>query len=233
MGYKNLLAIVGLLVVAAGVVMAMSGATVSGGGSTRWSGNTTGSNVTQGGNITALNIALSTLTGKWASYYGNVSGTLILGDGTSSVYSWTWASGTGGKVCLSTNGTLAFAGAHNMSTNGTAVDTAWGFASTDVDSANSTYGGAKGCNLTFTEASIINTTNISLKGSSTFNNCLIGANSSAIAAGQTGLLAFCTTIQPLTSGLNYKGQAANYEIMVATNNTALATETYYFYAQLS
>lgn len=201
-------------------------------------GNTTGSNATQGGNITAINIGVSTLTGKWASYYGNVSGTLILGDGTSNVYSWTWASGTGGKVCVSTNSTFNFTGAHNI-TNGSGIDTAWGFTVSDVDSGNNTYNANLGstsrwgCNLSFAQGIVYNTSNITLKGSSTFTNCLIGTNITTLVAGQTSLLAFCTTIQPLTTGLNYKSKPANYEIMVATNNTPLATETYYFYAELS
>ena len=233
--YKNILAIFGILLVGAGIVMAISGASVSGGGSTRWSGDASGSNVTQGGNITAINIALSTLTSKWASYYGNVSGTLILGDGSNNVYSWTWASGTGGEVCVSTNSTFNFAAAHNMS-NGTGIDTAWGFTGTDVDSGNNTYSayvGKQGCNLNFSTANVYNTSNITIQGLSNFKNCVIGANTTAMVAGQTHLLAFCTVIQPVSSGLNYKGQPANYEVMVATNNTVGATETYYFYAELS
>lgn len=233
--YKNILAIFGILLVGAGIVMAISGAPITGVSSTRWSGNTTGSNFTQGGNITAINIGVSTLTGKWASYYGNVSGTLILGDGSNNVYSWTWASGTGGEVCVSTNSTFNFTGAHNMS-NGTGIDTAWGFTGTDVDSGNNTYSayvGKQGCNLTFAQAVVYNTSNITLKGTSTFTNCAIGSNATAIVAGQTHLLAFCTVIQPLATGKDYKGQPANYEIMVATNNTLGATETYYFYAELS
>jgi hypothetical protein len=227
--YKNILAIFGILLVGASIVLAISGASTTFVSETRWSGNTTGNDTTQGGNITALNIAASVLTSKWASYYGNVSGSIVLGDGTSNVYSWTLNEGSVGEVCVSTNNSLGFTGA--TTATGDNINTAWGFTATDADSGNNTYRSSN-CSFNFSQATVTNTSNVSLQGSSNFNSCVI-KSSGTIAAGTTGFMAFCTRIQPRSTGLNYKGQPANYEIMVATNNTALATETYFFYAELS
>ncbi|MDD5340373.1 MAG: hypothetical protein PHV13_03925 [Candidatus ainarchaeum sp.] len=226
--YKNILAILGILLVGASIVMAISGATTTWVSDTRWSGNTSGSDITQGGNITALNIAASVLTSKWASYYGNVTGSIVLGDGNANVYSWTLSEGSVGEVCVSTNTSFNFTSA--ATATGANINTAWGFTATDADSGNNTYRSSN-CNISFAQANITNTGNVSLQGSSNFNNCVI--RSGTVAAGTTGFLAFCTNLQPRSSGLNYAGQPANYEIMVATNNAPGATETYYFYAELS
>ncbi len=226
--YKNMLAIIGILLVGAGIVMAISGASTTLVSDTRWTGYAAGNDTTQGGNISALNIAATALTSKWASYYGNVSGTIVLGNGSNNVYSWTWAQGTGGEVCVSTNNSFDFAAA--VTATGANINTAWGFTANDADSGNNTYRSSN-CNLNFTQAAVTNTGNVSLQGSSNFNSCVI--RSGVIAAGTTGLVAFCTTIQPSATGLNYLGVPANYEILVATNNTAGATETYFFYAELS
>jgi hypothetical protein len=230
----------GVLIVAnADIVMAISNASVSGGGpQARWAGNisSAGTNTTQGGNITAINIASYSLTNKWADFYGNVSGAISLGDSSGVVYSWAWSTTSGGTVCLSTNASFPFSSAHNM-TNGTGIDLAWGFTTTDSDSANNTFGGnnsglanANKCNLNFTQTNITGTANVSLQGSSTFTDCLIGANSSAITSGQTYNLAFCTPIS--SSGTNYRSVPSNFEVMVATSNVPGVKTTYYFYAEL-
>jgi hypothetical protein len=208
--------------------MAISGASTTWVSDTRWSGNTTGNDTTQGGNITALNIASSVLTAKWAAYYGNLSGTMVLGDGTANIYSWTWTEGTGGEVCVSTNSSFGFTS--GTTANGTHINTAWGFTATDADSGNNTFT-SMNCNLALAQATITNTGNVTHKGSSNFTTCVI--RSGIVASGNTGLLAFCTNVKPAANGTNYLGNAANYEIMVPTNNTIGATETYFFYAELS
>ena len=73
----------GLIVVClmASSLFAISGATTSGISQLRWTtAVTAGTAPTQGGNITGVNIASTQLTSKWASFNGNVSGTIRLSD---------------------------------------------------------------------------------------------------------------------------------------------------------
>ncbi|NYZ76902.1 hypothetical protein H0O02_01145, partial [Candidatus Micrarchaeota archaeon] len=116
----------------------------------RWEPNVTpGNDTTEGGNITMLNLNGSSLTDRWAGYFGNISGDLLLtdyaGGSASYLYSWSWNSSYGGVVCASTNSTLGridIAGAA-----GSDIDIAWGFGSV-ADNGAATFNGSN-CSLVF------------------------------------------------------------------------------------
>lgn len=227
MGYKNLWALIGVLIMGAGIVIAISGATPTWVSESRWTGGAAGSDVTEGGNITVVNISGTALTDKWASYYGNVTGTIVLGDGSANVYSWAWNQSGGGEICLSTNGSYDFTSLNTAT--GANVDTVWAFTGTEGDSGANTYK-TTDCGLTFSTGTVSNTGNVTLMGSSTFNNCVI--RSGTVASGAKGFMAFCTAIQNTTTGRSYNNAPANYEIMVPTA-TGSGSETYFFFAEFN
>jgi len=213
----------GLLALAlvSGFAFAITGATVSGSTQSRWSGNVTAGTVTtQGGNITGVNVASTALTSKWASFYGNISGTIVLGNATSSVYSWAYAASQGGQVCVSTNTSEGF----GTPTNGTTAA---------IDSAFNTTGSpdnAAGTFNTTCPSLNISTGNMTgflaarTQGSSTFTTCAGTANGTAV-----GNYFFCTNVN--SSGTNYIGNSANFEVIAPAG--AAAGTTFYFYAELT
>jgi hypothetical protein len=221
MNNKWIYALFGVLLLG-GVSFAISGATVTEvGDEARWNGNTTGSVVTEGGNITSANVSSDTLTDRWASFYGNVTGAIILTDlaGTNNVYSWTWNASDGGEVCLSESDAFDFTSA--VAGDGAAIDTAMGWGS-GSDLGDLTYTGAGG-SITFAGVTAITTADsVTLEGSSSFTDVVVS---------DTTNLAFCTDID--NSGTNYNGNAAQYEVMVPTNDSVGVTTTYYFYMELN
>lgn len=219
MNFKNILALFGVVLFGAGFVMAISGATPTLVSDSRWSGATAGSDTTEGGNISAVNVTGTALTDKWAAYWGNVTGSIVLGDNTNQLFTWTWTPGTGGEVCLSTASAFDFSGASTAT--GSDVDTAWSFTGTDADSGDNTFGGS--CNLAFAGGSVTGTEMINHEDS-TYNTCVVDDGAGATESDY----AFCSNIGTANA---YNGIGANYEVMVPTTSGA-NTETYYFYVEL-
>lgn len=223
MNTKMLLALFGVMLFGAGLVMAISGAVPTlVADQARWAGNTSGSDVTEGGNISAVNVAGSTLTDRWAAYFGNVSGTILLADSTNaSVYTWAWTSSNGGEVCLSTGPAYVFTSA--VAAVPSEIDTAFSLGAAS-DNATKTFT-TTGCTLNFNSiASIINIPDVSTTGG--FVTCAIKAGGTAKANH-----AFCTKIND--SGTAYNSASANYQVMVPTEPVVATTETYYFYMELN
>jgi hypothetical protein len=223
LNFEKILLAIGFVLAVSGLILAIGGATPTLSHTTRWAGGTATSIGTEGGNITGVNVAVSELTDRWAEFNGNVTGTIVLGDGSANVFSWTWASTGGGEVCVSTNASYDFSVASNATAN--YVDTAWSFPSA-IDNATNTYTGNT-CNLTFATASVTNTSYADITGSSTFNSCAVKATTLSTKP----YFAFCTAIQATGVGKNYANNNANYELMVPTSYGA-GFETYYFYAEL-
>ena len=216
---SKLFGIAMFLLFAAGAASAIAGVNVTGSHNTRWSGASAASLSTQGGNITEANISSNILTSRWASFWGNVAGNIVLGNGNANVYTWSWAPSNGGDVCLSTGSNFDFSSIQAGSAS--EIDSAWSFGAVP-DNATNTFTTTL-CDLTFAQGTVANATNTSLKGSSTFNVCAIRETAGSAKNNH----AFCTVIS--TTGKNYANQNANYEIMVPTG----ASETYYFYAELA
>jgi hypothetical protein len=226
MNVKNVLALALVFFGCSGFVLAMSNVTsVVDGTQYRWGGEAMADNVTtEGGNITNAELNMTVLTEKWAAFWGNATGTIVLGNETKYVYKWDWnASTPAGEVCVST--APAFPLASATSTLAATIDTAWAFTATDADSAANTFTSSAGVlDITNIAAPITGSAMAVHKSGSSFRTV-------AIDDGGTGKdnLAFCTNI---TSGVNYNAVGAMYEIMVPTNSTSGATETYFFYAEL-
>lgn len=208
--------------------MAISGASVTATAPlTRWTGATAGNVVTEGGNITNTNISSATLTDKWADFFGNVTGSIVLKENTSAlaVYTWSWA-GTGGYVCLSENTAFPFASSSNVSlTDVGAMNTAYGHNSA-ADNATNTFT-TTSCNVSLVEATILRTANVTLQGNSSFTTCALKDTATSAKTD----FSFCTAIN--ATGANYKNTTVAYEVMVPTQFGPSLYDTYYFYVQLN
>jgi hypothetical protein len=233
MNFKSILALFGVMLFGAGIVMAISGAGASQVGSQyRWTGQTAGNITTEGGNITNVNINGTTLTDRWASFWGGVTGAIVLGNKTTYVYQWAWdPTADAGEVCLSTASAYNFINA--TAATAADVDTAWSFTGVGSDTAAKTFVGGTCSALNFIHTSVAAPIQITHASPSTFMTC--GIHTEAVGTAKANF-AFCTPIQVSGTGKNYNNVAANYEIMVPTaDGTASpsATETYYFYAELN
>lgn len=206
-----------------GSALAMDNATTLTINTTRWAGSSTQSHATAAGNISQVNITQSTLTTRWAAYSGNVSSSINLTDGTNNVFTWAWAPASGGRVCMSTGSTFAF-GSAAMLDDSIAMNTRWAFGSA-ADNATNTYTNTTGtkCNTTVAGQTITNTVGVNIGGSSGFRDCAISDGSTAAKAN----FAFCANIN--SSGINYRGAAAHYEVMVPV--ATASTETYNFFME--
>jgi len=221
MNFKPLLALIGVMLFGAGIVLAISGAQPTQVGTqSRWNGNTSGNVTTEGGNITQVTVSAATLTDRWAAFWGNVSGSIRLGDGSNYVYNWVTATPTGGEVCVSTNGTMTFASL--AAATATGINTAFVLGS-GSDNATNTFTNAT-CTVTISQGSVANCANTTTTGG--FNTCAITSGGTAKSNH-----AFCTVVN--ATGQNYFGQTVNYQIIAPTNNSVNATETYFFYLELS
>ena len=192
---------------------------------TRWTGGATDNvAVTEGGNISSMNLSANTLTDRWAAFFGNLTGSIYLTDAggqtTNYVYSWTAAASNGGYACASNASAFGFAAATNVSSLAS-LNTYFNLgAASDNATATFTQGP---CNLNFAgqAAGLGNHSVATGNAADTFSTCAIQSGTA---------YAFCTAAN--STGVNYLGNGANYELMVPTApGTALMT--YYFYAELA
>jgi hypothetical protein len=212
------------VVLACGTAFAIGNATVTPGTQSKYAGiANTGNVTTEGGNVSGVNVNSTTSTEKWAGFYGNVSGNIVLAEAGQSVFLYTWtANQSNGEVCVSTaaNPSWATLGAGVASI----VDTVWSYASADTDSAVNTFKTTEDYaiqNQTITGAASATT------GMGSFETGII--NTTSPAATQDNL-AFC--VKSNAAGLNYRNQSANFELIVPTGQGATDTEQYFFFVEL-
>lgn len=187
----------------------------------RWYSGGADSVVTEGGNISGVNVSVATLTDRWAAFFGNVTGSLVLRDNASNdVYVWQWAPTSGGRVCVNTGGTFNW-GAFGAGSAAN-VDSFFDIG-TATDSATNTMS-TTSCTLSLNGASYSSLPNVT--DNSGFDTCVVEEG----GATTKDDLAFCTEMN--SSGQNYLGEAYNYELMVPTNKTNGSTETYFFFLEL-
>ena len=194
---------------------------------TRWTGGATDNvAVTEGGNISSMNLSANTLTDRWAAFFGNLTGSIYLtdlgGKTTNYVYTWTAAASNGGYACASNSSAYDFTTAATATAVGMNTYFNLGAAS---DNATATFT-TNGCTLNFSGQvgipGVLDAATGYGAGSGTFSTCAINSSTSSYA--------FCTAAN--STGKNYLGNDANYELMVPTApGTGLMT--YYFYAELA
>jgi len=218
---KKLLIAILLPVFLAGCLFAVSGASISGASQTRWSGVTTASSLTtQGGNISVLNINTTQLTYKWTSFSGNISGTIVLGNNTASVYSWTYSAAQGGRVCVSTSNAQTFVSL----TNATFANIDSGFNTSGApDNSAGTFNTT--CpTLVIATGAMTGFIAARTQSNSTFTTCA-ATTAGGVAIGNH---IFCTNVN--SSGRNYANVPANFEMIAPAGSSGGVS--YFFYAEL-
>jgi len=177
---------------------------------------------TEGGNVTNLDLGGNVSTERWAGYWGNVTGEIILSPATSIFYRWPWDSSLGGEVCA-VAAASGFDWSGVQAVTAAAVNTVWNFGAA-TDNASNTFTSAA-CSLDVAGASV--TTVGNLTGVGGFETCAVA--DVGAPAGKDDL-AFCTNVS--YGGSLFNGQDGDYELLVPTNETAGTFETYYFWIEL-
>jgi parallel beta-helix repeat protein len=193
---------------------------------TRYLGTSAGNLTTQGGNITAVNANTSQLTERWAAFYGNVTGGILLTDATSSnyVYSWSWSPADGGVVCVSLNASLGSFLA--IPALGSDIDFAWGLASSATDSGTNTFNSTT-CTLDIGGTAVANASYADTGAAGGFITCAAKTAPAPVKA----QMIFCSEI--ISGGTTWNNATGDYEIIAPTPEGPATTETYYFYANLN
>jgi len=111
-----------ILLVSINIVLAApGGANVTEGASSGASGTSSTSTNIEDGNVTFLDVYSQQVTGKWAGFFGNVSGAIVLGDSSNNLfYSWT-ISNFDGAVVYASNDTVSNWGDANILVANTSV----------------------------------------------------------------------------------------------------------------
>jgi parallel beta-helix repeat protein len=188
---------------------------------------TAGNTSTEGGNITGVNANISQLTERWAAFYGEVLGDVILTgqSGGDHVYSWSWDPADGGVVCVSTDSGVGFYSAYPA--YGSDIDSAWSLSTTATDSGTNTFN-ATNCTLEIGEVSVTDTSYADTGPAGEFMTCILKSAASNVTKND---MVFCSEVIP--GGTAWNGAAVDYEVMVPTPEAVATTETYYFYANLN
>ncbi|MFH1394099.1 MAG: hypothetical protein ABII71_00335 [Candidatus Micrarchaeota archaeon] len=177
---------------------------------------------TEGGNVTNVNLGGNVSTERWAGFWGNVTGEIILSPSTSIFYRWAWSSARGGEVCAVAS-PVPFDWTNVQAAVANDVDSVWGFGDA-TDNATNTLTQAV-CNVYVAGTSV--TTVGNLTGVGGFETCAVADNGAPAAKSD---LAFCTNISQ--GGSLFNGQDGDYEVLVPTDEADGATETYYFWIEL-
>lgn len=216
-----------------------------------------GSVPAQAGNVTELNLFGYTSTQAWQGYFGNVTGTIQLGDANGNVlYNWSDVSPTG-EVYASTNSTIywtniqcfnytatgTFAnengngGTTNLyGTNLSLLQNEFGINSTDVDSVNNTFnliGGSTHkqfytANQQFTAGECQNTNIYDNTGAGESNKFA----ELLLYEPQSKSVVFTSLLNQ--NVLGFDNRTHDFEMLVLDNGheTDVSTTNYYFYVEL-
>jgi len=177
-----------------------------------------------GGNVTAVNISGTSVTDRWAGFFGNISGTVRLADSTGNkFYQWTVNVITG-SVVYATNGTVS-----NWSTLQAATYNA--MPSYLIQSAADNYSNTFTLNETFTTplrtvTNVNYTYTLNASGqNSAFKTYAMTADVNASADDNSTLVFAGKAVQQSNS---FNNGAVDFQI-IAPARTAT---TYYFYLEL-
>lgn len=191
----------------------------------------------QAGNVTEINIFGFTTTQSWQGYFGNVTGTIQLADGSDNVmYNWTLASPEG-EVYASTSNSIDWTNiaCFDLAGNHSALEALFGIASDDVDGVNETFSDTWDHDLFYTNniefsanqcaaTSLFDSTGASVDNN--FEEVLLTDSSAATNVIFTSLLD--------ENILGFDGRPHDFEMLVLEDGhgTDTATTPYYFYVEL-
>lgn len=200
------------------------------------------------GNVTALVIDAIGQTKAWQGYYGNITATITLDDGSNNTfYNWS-ATEPRGQVYATLNNSISWSsvGCYNFSAAGglatwQTIESFYGIDTDDVDGVNETYSAADhpafqvgsrtmaGCPTTYVFQG-------DARQTSNFANVLLYDNTTV---SQTGWI-YTTLIEDKTAGSTsdltcFNGAPCDFQILVNDDGhgTDTAATTYYFWVEIA
>lgn len=186
---------------------------------------TAGQISTQGGNLTTVNISSYQITGKWAGFYGNVSGDIRLADGSGNVfYKWTISDPTNSVVYVCT-GTVSTWTTSNIVPLYSTDNLLPSFLKSGADSFNRTFTTQE----QFTSASLtINNVNYTYTYSN--NNPGNTFKTYALKADSENVMIWAGKASK--AGTSFKNTVVDYQVLAGVPNQYPSTSTFYFYLEL-
>ena len=217
------IAAVMIFALAAGIVIANTDAQISTGSSESYTTAAAANIAAAGGDVTQVNVSSDASTAKWQGFWGNISGSLRLGD-ASAFYDWSDVSFT--AVYAAAGNTVDWAQVSGLS--GAAAregkDTEFGLTSTDTDSINSTMGGG-----TCAAGTIISTAD----GVTPYDNAGDPGSWETCLAEDTVLGGLAATVfgtNIVSAGAQaFNGETVQYQLMVPVESGGT---NYYFYLEI-
>ncbi len=206
---------------------------VTSGVSTRASPTTAQSNNAYAGNVTELTVLGSTVTQSWQGYFGNVSGSIELADGSgNAMYNWSLASPQG-EVFASTANSVTWASidCFNWTADGTALETSFNI-NDSADGINETFSAANSHdqfyvgNKKFTVGECMSTKVFDSTGTGVDNNfeeVLLNDGTNTV---------FASLLENDMTG--FDSTSHDFEMLVLEDGHAgdVATTQYFFYIEL-
>jgi len=172
-----------------------------------------GNDTAEGGNVTMMNLSTTQSTTRWQGYYGNVSGSLSLGFGSSIFFDF--SSSAISSVFASQNQTFDFPSLE--AGEAVDIDNLWGYSS-GADQATDIYTGT-------TSIEGVSAPSVELEPSgSNFNSTILDDGNNQTKSG----FAFGVDVQEPAAPC-FDGTNCEYELMVP----AFGTEVYYFFLTIS
>ncbi|MBN2518169.1 MAG: hypothetical protein JXB14_04950 [Candidatus Altiarchaeota archaeon] len=222
------------LAVIAGSINAAAPAAVTWIDEFRASATATSSDDTDGGNITLINLASSTQTDRWAGYAGNLTGGLVLSDGTDIFFRWSTGVTEDSVVCAGVNNTYTFDQSLYDAEISNSFSTGWNL-TTGSDRGNKTFNASQGTfSFTFGGTTFTNL-NSSKTGPDQATDYFRTGVINDLARDDTNThnFLFCTVVNVTGTPTDYRGSTANYELIVPTYaGSGNVRTTYYFFAEI-
>ncbi|MEK6874623.1 MAG: LamG-like jellyroll fold domain-containing protein, partial [Nanoarchaeota archaeon] len=199
----------------------VAGAQITVNKSERFNGTAAGVTVTQGGNTTQINFTTNISTNKWTGFYGNTSGSTILGAGKQSFFDF----GNVTPLFIAITQDINFNFVNIRAANTSLIDKHFSFNENDTDSANKTFNasGKKIAGITGVPFAILQS---GAWYSGVFDNS--SANNSI---GDPRFYAFGVEVN--ASQTDFAGGTSDFELLVGTNATSdNSRNTVYFFMDI-
>ena len=211
----------------------------SGGTITSISNSTAPLDVAQGvaaiaGNVTEINIVGFSTTQSWQGYFGNVSGTLQLADGSDNVmYNWSLASPEG-EIYASVNNSVNWVGTqcYNNTTFTSNLELEYNILSNDVDGIDETF------NMQDHDAFYVN--NILINTNTCMSTRVYGDTGAGVneefeevlLTGGSNEVIFASLLEEDILGFDDRSHDFEMLVLEDGHGTDTATRPYYFYVEL-
>jgi hypothetical protein len=215
----SILLVLAFTVILASLVLAApTGGNIATGPSERGAGSSSGTTTAQGGNVTQINVSGTAITGRWAGFYGSISGNITLSDASSNnFYAWTITNFTG-AVVYAANSTVSTWNLVPLNNSIAPI----GIQTAAADNFNNTFTSTG----TFTSSSMsVNTVPLT----NTYQGGTVGTLKTYALVTGDGLVNVWAGVAQWNTTSFKTGQRVDYQIIAPTK---VAGTTYNFYLEL-